>query len=167
MSVRILVTGGTFDKVHDPIQEALVFDGTRVPEMLERGRVLAPVEVEPLMLIDSLQMTDEHRKTIAEKCSSCRENRIVVTHGTSTMIETARVLAERVKDKTIVLTGALVPHSIKGSDALFNLAHALGAVQVLPPGVFIAMNGRILPWDSASKDVHTGVFRRIMDAEMR
>ena len=156
--LRIFVTGGTFDKVHDPLRECLAFGKTHIPEMLGIGRNTGSITVEELMLVDSLEMTDEQRNKILEKCRDCDENRAVITHGTSTMVETARLLGEKVKGKTIVLTGAMVPHSVKNSDATFNLAYALGAAQSLPEGVYIAMNGRVFSWDNVRKMPETGKF---------
>lgn len=113
------------------------------------------------MLIDSLQMTEADRQKILERCKSCPEEKIVITHGTSTMVETAKLLGQNLKNKTVVLTGAMIPHAIKDSDAVFNFAHAFGAVQALPKGVYIAINGMIFPWDNARKNEELGWFETI------
>jgi L-asparaginase len=156
--LRLLVTGGTFDKEYDELGGALFFKDTHVPEMLRLGRCRVPVTVETVMLVDSLQMTDADRASIAERCRACAESRLVVTHGTDTMVETAAVLAREVAGKTIVLTGAMVPYAFGSSDGLFNLGSALSFVQVLPPGVYVAMNGRWFAADRVRKNLETGVF---------
>lgn len=158
--IRILVTGGTFDKAYLELEGRLHFRDTHVPEMLELGRSRLPIEVETLMLIDSLEMTDAHRVTILEACRRAREERIVVTHGTDTMELTARMLAAAGLAKTIVLTGAMVPYTFGSSDGLFNLGAALAFVQALPAGVYVAMNGRCLRGDHVHKNRETGVFER-------
>ena len=164
MTVRIYITGGTFDKVYDPIREKLDFTETHVPEILRIGRNKNKVELETLMLKDSLYMTDADRQYILEKCRSCLEDRILITHGTGTMIETARVLGENDKsleDKTIVLLGAMVPYSVSDSDAIFNFAFAYGALQSLSNGVYINMNGKILCWNNVKKNPETGEFEEM------
>jgi L-asparaginase len=158
MTVRIFVTGGTFDKEYDEIDGSLYFKDTHLPEMLALGRSRVPVEIETLMMVDSLDMEAEDRNRIAEACRKAAETRIVVTHGTDTMVETAGILASDVPDKTIVLTGAMIPIAFGSSDGLFNLGGALTAAQTLPPGVWVAMNGRIFPWDRVRKNRETGVF---------
>lgn len=163
-SLAILVTGGTFDKQYDELTGTLAFGETHVPEMLRLGRCRLDLEVRPLMMIDSLEMTDSGRRTIADACLSAREARIVVTHGTDTMVETARALAAAVSPsagKTIVLTGAMVPYAFGSSDGLFNLGSALSFAQALPPGVYVAMNGRCFDWDDVRKNRETGVFERL------
>jgi L-asparaginase len=158
MAIRILVCGGTFDKQYDEITGRLFFKDTHVPEMLRLGRSRVAVEVEPLMMIDSLEMTDVQRGEIASRCRSCPESRLVVTHGTDTMVETARMLAGSVSGKTIVLTGAMIPYAFGSSDGLFNLGSALSFAQVLPHGVFVAMNGTAFPWNAVRKNRQSGVF---------
>jgi L-asparaginase len=158
MSIRILVCGGTFDKQYDEINGRLFFKTTHVPEMLRLGRSRVAVDVETLMMIDSLEMTDAHRREVIDRCARCAESRIVVTHGTDTMVETAATLAGARLDKTIVLTGAMVPYAFGSSDGLFNLGSALSFAQVLPPGVYVAMNGTAFPWDRVRKNRQTGVF---------
>ena len=158
MSVRVFVTGGTFDKEYDEIHGTLFFRESHLEEMLEMGRCRVDVRVTKLMLIDSLDMTAQDRERIAAECATCEERRIVVTHGTDTMVETARVLANRVPEKTVVLTGAMIPIAFGSSDGLFNLGGALSLAQVLEPGVYVAMNGHVFDWDRVRKNRETGVF---------
>jgi L-asparaginase len=159
--IRILVTGGTFDKEYDELTGNLFFQDTHVPEMLRLGRSSLKVEVRTLMMVDSLDMSDADRASILENCRSSPRQRIVVTHGTDRMEVTARLLGQSGLDKTIVLTGAMVPYKFGSSDGLFNLGAALAFVQVLPPGVYVAMNGRALPWDKVRKNRKTGMFEEI------
>jgi len=156
--LRVFVTGGTFDKTYDEIHGRLSFGDTHVPEMLTLGRSRVELTVETLMMIDSLEMTDIDRERIVARCAECLERRIVVTHGTDTMVETARAVAESISDKTIVLTGAMIPYAFGSSDGLFNLGSALSFAQVLPPGVYIAMNGQCFLWDRVRKNTQTGTF---------
>jgi L-asparaginase len=156
--IRLFVTGGTFDKEYDEIRGVLFFEDTHIPQMLELGRCRAEVRVRTLMMIDSLEMTDADRQVIAHNCAEAPEPYIVITHGTDTMVETARLLAERVPDKTIVLTGAMIPIAFGSSDGLFNLGGAITAVQVLPPGVYVTMNGRVFSWENVRKNRDTGIF---------
>jgi L-asparaginase len=156
--IRVLVTGGTFDKEYDEIGGSLFFKETHVQEMLRLGRCRAPVTVETVMMVDSLQMTDADRSRIAERCLSSPEHRIVITHGTDTIVETARALAAAVSGKTIVLTGAMVPYAFGSSDGLFNLGSAISFVQVLEHGVYIAMNGTHFTWDNVRKNRESGIF---------
>jgi L-asparaginase len=158
MDIRILVTGGTFDKEYDELTGELFFKGTHIPDMLRLGRCNLDVQIETLMMIDSLQMTAAGRDRILERCLSAPELRIVITHGTDTMEQTACVLGEKVRDKTVVLTGAMVPYTFGSSDGLFNLGTALAFAQTLPPGVYVAMNGRCFRWDSVTKNRELGVF---------
>lgn len=158
MSIRIFVTGGTFDKEYNELSGTLSFRATHVGEMLKRGRCHLDVSVEVLMMMDSLDMVAEHRVAISNACRDCVETRIVITHGTDTMVETAGVLASTITGKTIVLTGAMVPYAFGSSDGLFNLGSALSFVQTLEPGVYIAMNGRCFPWDAVRKNTTLGVF---------
>ena len=161
MTIRVFVTGGTFDKKYDELRGTLEFEETHVPEMLALGRCQADVSVRTLMMVDSLDMTDEDRDIIVDHSRRCSEDHIVITHGTDTMVETARALAARVSDKTIVLTGAMVPYAFGSSDGLFNLGSALSFAQVLPPGVYIAMNGRYFRWDNVRKNREQGTFETI------
>ena len=159
--IRIVVTGGTFDKQYDELKGALSFTATHLPEMLRLGRSRVEVAVDTLMMIDSLDMTPADRARIVERCREAAEPRIVITHGTDTMVETANALATAapaLANKTIVLTGAMVPYAFGSSDGLFNLGSALSFVQTLPAGVYIAMNGRHFRWDQVQKNRATGVF---------
>ncbi len=158
MKVRILVTGGTFDKVYDELTGKLFFRTTHVEEMLRLGRARLDLSVETVMMIDSLEMDDTGRTAIVARCRASDERSIVVTHGTDTMVETARALAEAGLEKTVVLTGAMVPYAFGSSDGLFNLGSALSFAQVLPAGVYIAMNGQHFRWDTVRKNRATGVF---------
>lgn len=161
MAIRILITGGTFDKEYDEINGRLYFQDTHVHEMLRLGRCRADVVVRTVMMVDSLEMTDADRRIVLENCRQCPEERIVVTHGTDTMADTARVLGEVITDKTVVLTGAMVPYAFGSSDGLFNLGSAISFAQTLPHGVYIAMNGRCFGWDNVRKNRQLGVFEAI------
>ena len=161
MPIRVLVTGGTFDKQYDELAGTLNFGATHVEQVLERGRSRVRVVVEVLMMMDSLEMRDEHRARIVEATRACKETQVVITHGTDTMVETARAIAAVVKDKTVVLTGAMVPFAFGSSDGLFNLGSALSFAQVLPVGVYVAMNGRWFAWDDVRKNRELGVFESI------
>jgi len=159
MQIRILVTGGTFDKEYDELSGTLFFKDTHVQEMLRLGRARLDLSVETAMMIDSLDMDDQGRAAIVTRCRDAAERAIVVTHGTDTMVETGRALAGAgLAGKTIVLTGAMVPYAFGSSDGLFNLGSALSFVQVLPPGVYVAMNGRHFAWDRVRKNRESGVF---------
>ena len=160
-TIRILVTGGTFDKEYDELSGELYFKDTHVPEMLRLGRSGLDVEMRALMMVDSLDMSDADRANILEHCRSSPRERILITHGTDRMEVTARLLGPSIRDKTVVLTGAMVPYKFGSSDGLFNLGAALAFVQVLPPGVYVVMNGRALPWDKVRKNKKTGVFEEI------
>jgi L-asparaginase len=162
--IRIFVTGGTFDKQYDEVKGALSFGDTHLPEMLRLGRSRVDVSVRTLMMIDSLEMTDADRALIVDQCRQAAEPQIVVTHGTDTMVDTARALAiaqPALESKTIVLTGAMVPYAFGSSDGLFNLGSALSFVQLLRPGVYLAMNGRYFAWDRVRKNKQTGVFEAL------
>jgi len=164
MSIRIFVTGGTFDKEYNELTGALYFEDTHLHEMLRLGRSRVEVSVRTLMMIDSLDMTDADRTLIVDQCRQVDETRIVVTHGTDTMVETAAALADAMPaeaGKTIVLTGAMIPYAFGSSDGLFNLGSALSFVQVLAPGVYIAMNGRCFHWDRVRKNRETGTFEAV------
>ena len=161
MAIRIFVTGGTFDKEYDEIGGRLFFKETHVPEMLRLGRSAVDVGLTTLMMMDSLDMTDAGRALIVKSCRECAEDRIVITHGTDTMVETATVLASAITGKTIVLTGAMVPYAFGSSDGLFNLGSALSFAQVLPTGVFIAMNGTAFPANQVKKNKKSGMFESI------
>jgi len=156
--IRILVTGGTFDKQYDEISARLHFTESQVPEMLRLGRCRVDVAIRTVMLVDSLEMTNADRSLIAQNCLQAPESQIVVTHGTDTMVETAKAIASCVTGKTVVLTGAMVPYAFGSSDGMFNLGSALSFAQALPPGVYVAMNGRCFSWDRVRKNRQTGVF---------
>ena len=161
MVIRILVTGGTFDKEYNERTGQLFFKDTHIPEMLRLGRSRVEVTIRTVMMIDSLEMTDADRDLIVQNCLQSEEDRIVITHGTDTMAETAGAVAGAVSGKTIVLTGAMIPYAFGSSDGLFNLGSALSFVQVLPPGVYIAMNGKCFPWDRVRKNRERGEFEEI------
>jgi len=163
--IRIVVTGGTFDKTYDEINGRLSFGATHLPEMLRLGRSRVETTIETLMMIDSLDMTDADRARIVHACARSPEDRIVITHGTDTMVDTARAVAHGVTGKTVVLTGAMVPYAFGSSDGLFNLGSALSFAEVLPPGVYIAMNGQHFPWDRVRKNREAGVFELTEIAE--
>ncbi|MBU1177823.1 asparaginase [Patescibacteria group bacterium] len=158
MAIKIFVTGGTFDKEHDPISESFVFNETHIPKLLKRSRSLLDVKVQTIMLIDSLEMTRGDQEIILKACEDAAEDKTVITHGTSNMEKTARLLGKSIKDKTIVLTGAMIPYVFSGSDALFNMGTALAFVQTLPVGVYITMNGRYYNWDNVTKNTKLGLF---------
>jgi L-asparaginase len=160
--IRILVTGGTFDKEYDEVGGRLFFKDTHVQEMLDKGRSRVPVSVRTLMMIDSLEMTAADRALVVEHCRQSDVDRIVVTHGTDTMVETAKAIAAAgLAAKTVVLTGAMIPYAFGSSDGLFNLGSALSFAQVLPPGVYVAMNGQCFPWDQVRKNRDTATFERV------
>jgi len=161
MSIRIFITGGTFDKEYNELNGQLFFKDTHIHELMKLGRSRVPVNIRTLMMIDSLEMTDHDRTLIAENCIKSEENKIVITHGTDTMAETAKLLAEKIKNKTIVLTGAMIPYKFGSSDGLFNMGSALAFVQTLPHGIYIAMNGRCFSWNNVRKNKETGEFEEI------
>ena len=158
--IRIVVTGGTFDKEYNELTGALFFKDTHVPEMLNLGRCRVEVVVQTLLMMDSLDMTAADRLRIVDACREAEESRLVITHGTDTMVETARTIAAdtSLSAKTVVLTGAMVPYAFGSSDGLFNLGSALSFVQTLPAGVYVAMNGRHFAWNEVEKDRAAGVF---------
>jgi L-asparaginase len=162
--IRILITGGTFDKQYDDIQARLVFKESHVGEMLRLGRCRADVHLRTVMMVDSLDMSDADRQAIVQNCRQCDETKIVITHGTDTIVDTAAALANAtgVEGKTIVLTGAMIPYAFGSSDGMFNLGSALSFVQVLPPGVYVAMNGRYFLWNEVRKNRPTGVFEAVV-----
>ncbi|NLW55704.1 MAG: asparaginase [Firmicutes bacterium] len=161
MSIRIIITGGTFDKHYDEIQGALTFKNTHLPEILEQVRCTVEVTLELNQLIDSLEMRQANRLQILEATRKAPERRILITHGTDTMTETAKVLGEAGLDKVVVLTGAMIPYTFKNSDAVFNLGCGIVAVQLLPAGVYIVMNGRIFSWQNVYKDREKGIFTEL------
>ena len=161
MAVRIFITGGTFDKEYDEINGKLFFKDTHMREMLDLGRAKIDVNIRTLMMVDSLEMTAEDRNLVVENCKHAKEEKIIITHGTDTMTETGKMLAEAKIKKTIVLTGAMIPYKFGSSDGLFNLGSALGFVQSLPKGIYIAMNGRCFNYDKVKKNKETGIFEGI------
>ncbi len=163
MTIRIFVTGGTFDKEYHEIDGTLSFRETHLPQMLERGRCRLPVAVEVLMMKDSLDLREADRARIVAACRDCAERQVVITHGTDTMVESARAIAAAGLGKTVVLTGAMVPYAFGSSDGLFNLGSALSFVQVLAPGTYLAMNGRVFSWDDVRKNRAAGVFERLSE----
>ena len=158
MTLRILATGGTFDKHYNEIEGKLSFSESHLPEVIQRARLTVPVELEVCMLMDSLDMDDSRRQTILEACQRSPEKAIVIIHGTDTMRETAEVLGAAALGKTVVFTGAMIPYDIANSDAFFNLGFACAAAQLLPAGVHVAMNGKIFPWNDVQKNRSAGVF---------
>lgn len=161
MSIRIFITGGTFDKEYNELNGQLYFKDTHMHDLLEEGRNKVPVVIRTLMMIDSLDMTTQDRELIVHQCVQCEEKQIIITHGTDTMAITAKVLADHIKDKTIVLTGAMIPIKFGSSDGLFNLGSAMAFAQSLPPGVYVAMNGRYFNWNNVRKNKQTGMFEEI------
>lgn len=161
MSVRILATGGTFDKEYNMIDGQLYFTETNIPEILKLGRCTVPYSIRTLMLVDSLDMTDTDRDIIKVNAQNCEEDKVLITHGTDTVTNTAKYLAEAKINKTIVLTGAMIPYDFGASDALFNLGSALAFVQALPVGVYVVMNGKYYSWDKVRKNKKTGFFEAI------
>jgi L-asparaginase len=161
MSIRILVTGGTFDKEYNERTGQLYFKDTHIAEMLGSGRSRVEVSIRTVMMVDSLEMTDADRALIVQNCLQAAEERIVITHGTDTMTDTAAAVAKAVTDKTVVLTGAMIPFAFGSSDGLFNLGSALSFAQALPHGVYLAMNGRCFPWDRVRKNRERGEFEEI------
>lgn len=161
MTIRIFVTGGTFDKTYDMIRGQLYFEDTQLPEMLKLGRNSVNVRIRTLMMIDSLEMTDEDRDVIVRNCMAAEEDRILITHGTDTMVKTARLLAEKVPGKTIVVTGAMIPYRFGSSDGFFNLGSALAFAQTLTSGTYIVMNGRYFDANNVRKNTKTGIFEEL------
>ena len=165
MKIKMFITGGTFDKEYNEIDGKLFFKETHLPEMLKLGRCKVDVDLRTLMLIDSLEMTDTDRQIIVQQCLKSKEERIVITHGTDTMEETAKVLGLSVKGKTIILTGAMVPYKFGSSDGLFNLGSALAFAQVLPNGVYVVMNGRYFTWNNVKKNKKAGEFEEAVNGK--
>lgn len=165
MQIRIIATGGTFDKEYNELNGELFFKDTHIDDMLRLGRSHLSVEVETLMMIDSLQMTDADRQLILSRCRDVPEDRIVITHGTDTMEQTAAVLGTGLSGKTVVLTGAMVPYTFGSSDGIFNLGTAVAFAQTLAPGVYVAMNGRYFLWNAVRKNRSKGVFEPVARSE--
>jgi L-asparaginase len=162
MEIKLFATGGTFDKEYNEIHGELFFTQTHLAELLQLGRCGLSIDVETLMLIDSLDMTEKERAGIVTHCLRTPEKKIVITHGTDTMVQTAKLIAKSIKDKTVVLTGAMIPYKFGGSDAIFNLGSALSFVQVLPVGVYIAMHGKYFSWDNVRKNTSIAEFEEIL-----
>lgn len=167
MAIKVLVTGGTFDKEYDELSGKLFFKNTHLTEILQLGRCNLPVQVRTLMMIDSLEMTDADRDIILNHCKSCTEDKIVITHGTDTMETTARFLGEANLQKTIVLTGAMIPYKFGSSDGLFNLGAALAFVQTLPIGVYVVMNGKYFGWNNVRKNKSNGMFESLQWKQLK
>jgi L-asparaginase len=165
MAIRILVTGGTFDKEYNERNGQLFFKDTHIAEMLRLGRSRVEVTIRTVMMIDSLEMSDADRALIVQNCLQAEEDHIVITHGTDTMAETAAAIARAVTGKTVVLTGAMIPYAFGSSDGLFNLGSALSFVQVLPAGVYLAMNGKCFSWDRVRKNRERGEFEEISPSQ--
>lgn len=161
MSLRIVATGGTFDKHYNELTGVLGFSDSHLPEVIRRTRMTLPVALDVLPLLDSLDMQDEDRQRVLQACQRAAEKSVVIIHGTDTMRETAAVLGAARLDKTIVLTGAMIPYEIANSDALFNLGVAVGMAQALPAGVYVAMNGQVFAWDNVQKNRAEGVFQAL------
>ncbi len=161
MAIRLLVTGGTFDKEYNELDGSLMFLDSHVKEMLSLGRCRVPIKVRTLMMVDSLEMSDVERDVILQNCRLCDEERIVVTHGTDTMEVTARHLGAEISDKTVILVGAMIPYTFGSSDGLFNLGAAIAYAQTMPYGVYIAMNGRVFPHDQVRKNRKIGEFEEL------
>jgi L-asparaginase len=161
MTIRIFVTGGTFDKEYNELNGTLYFQDTHLPEMLKLGRNRLKVEIRTLMMVDSLEMTEADRKIIVDNCKKCPEEKIIITHGTDTMVETAIYLEREIRNKTIIITGAMVPYKFGSSDGLFNLGSSMAFVQNLPNGVYISMNGRYFIANNVRKNKQLGEFEEI------
>jgi L-asparaginase len=159
MTLRLIATGGTFDKHYNELTGVLGFSDSHLPDVIKRTRMTVPVALDVLPLLDSLDMQDADRQRVLASCQGAKEQAIVIIHGTDTMPETAAVLGNAKLAQTIVLTGAMIPYEIANSDALFNLGFACGVAQVLPHGVYVAMNGQVFPWDNVTKNRAAGVFQ--------
>ena len=161
MEIKLFLTGGTFDKEYNELKGKLFFKDTHISEMLVLGRCRLDIDIKTLMMVDSREMVDSDREKIAQSCLKTKADWILITHGTDTMVETAKVIAEKVKDKTIILTGAMIPYKFGSSDGLFNLGSSLAFVQTLPRGVYVSMNGRYFNWDNVRKNKKIGEFEEI------
>jgi len=161
MQIQILITGGTFDKEYNELNGELFFQDTHLKQMLEQGRSHLQVNIRSLMLVDSLEMTDDDREIVLTHCRKSPADRIVITHGTDTMVVTAKYLAKHIKDKTIILTGAMIPIVFGSSDGLFNMGAALAYAQTLEHGVYIAMNGQYFHHDNVRKNKIKGLFETL------
>ena len=160
MTLRVIASGGTFDKHYDEIAGKLGFGASHLAEVIKRTRITVPVTLEELPLLDSLDMQDADRARILDSCSKAVEEGIIIIHGTDTMRETAELLGNAGLAKRIILTGAMIPYEIANSDALFNFGFACAAAQLLPAGVYVAMNGKVFGWDKVEKNRVAGVFQQ-------
>ena len=158
MTLRIIASGGTFDKHYDAISGQLGFGASHLPAALLRSRITLSHALEVLPLLDSLEMQESDRQRLLASCRQAPEAAIVIIHGTDTMRESAAVLGMAALDKTVILSGAMIPYEVAGSDALFNLGFAIGVAQTLPAGVYVAMNGRVFAWDKVGKNRSAGIF---------
>ncbi len=158
--IQVFVTGGTFDKEYNFITGELYFKDTHLKQMFERGRCVLDIDIKTLMMVDSLDLTEEDTQIIIHNCKRSLHQKIIITHGTDRMVATAKAIAsEKIPGKTIILTGAMIPYAFgNSSDGFFNLGAALAFVQTLAPGVYLAMNGRYFNWDKVKKDMKTGFF---------
>jgi L-asparaginase len=159
--IKLLITGGTIDKRYNETNGELILSNSTVPDILKQGRVTTEISIETLMLKDSLHFDDIDRLKIIETCLNCKEDQIIITHGTDTLIDTSKEIANNINNKTIVLLGAIVPFVFKKSDALFNLGSAISAVQTLEHGIYITMNGKIFCHDNVVKNIKTGEFQNL------
>ena len=164
MKIQIFVTGGTFDKTYNELDGSLFFKETHLPEMLDLGRCKLDVQIDTLMLMDSLDMSNTDKENLVQACENCELDKIVITHGTDTMVDSAKLIANRISGsgKTVVLTGAMIPYKFGSSDGLFNLGSALSFVQALEPGVYIAMNGEVFTYDNCVKNREVGRFMKLV-----
>lgn len=158
MTIKFLITGGTFDKEYMETTGELVFKNTHIQDILKLGKCKVDIKIRTLFMIDSLEMTEYHRNIILEKCLNSKEEQIIITHGTDTITETAKILGQNVKGKTIILTGAMIPFAFGSSDGLFNIGSSLAFAQILPHGVYVSMNGKYFNWDDVKKNKMTGEF---------
>ena len=161
MNIKTFITGGTVEKEYNELTGKLSFKKSHLLEMLNQGRARLKIDIRTLMMIDSLDMKEEDRRIILHNCKKAKEDKIIIIHGTDTMVETARLLGKKIKNKTVVLTGAMVPYKFGISDSLFNLGCALAFVQTLQKGVYVAMNGRCFNWNNVRKNKKIGEFEEI------
>ena len=159
--IKIFTTGGTFDKEFNEINGELYFNKTHIHELLQLGRSQLNIKIETLMMTDSLEMTNQDREYIINKCKQEKTKQIIITHGTDTMVDTAKLIAKEIQNKTIILTGAMIPINFGSSDGLFNLGSALSFLQIIEPGVYITMNGRYFNYDNVFKNRKLGIFEKI------
>src|ERR1700756_1682807 len=158
MKIKLFITGGTVDARYNLLKAKVDYDKSHIADMLKQGRSKADIDLEELMLLDSGDITSEQRQLLLEKCKSADTDKIIITHGTDTMVQTAELLGQNISDKTIVLVGAMIPFVFKGSDGLFNLGAAVTAVQLLNKGVYVTMNGKVFNWDNVQKNFDVGEF---------